>query len=155
MAAAVEEVVATVVDRHLLEPVSLKVVVRVADFPDLQPMLRRRLSVELVLVEVDLLGDLPGVMVEVDFPVELPEVVTGTTEAAIRLRSTMADRVVDLREVSRMPVRVALPVQVPDQPEEVATLEVDLDLRVGRLALDPEQDPPVGRVVTEEVTPRK
>lgn len=125
------------------------------DLLDLQPMPRRRLSAELVLEEVDLVEVLPGVMVEVDSLGELPEVVTGTLEAAIHLRTAMADRVVVLREVSRMLVRAALPVQVPDLPEEVVTLEVDLDQRVDRLALGPERDPSVDRVVTEEVTPRK
>lgn len=182
-AAAVEVVEATVADHPLLalEPVNHRAVVPGVDFPDLQPMLRRRLSVELVLVEVDLLEDLPEVMEEVDslgelredmeevdspgelledmeevdFPGELPEVVTETMEAAIRLRTAMADRVVDLREVSQMPVRAALPVQVPDQPEEVVTLAGDLDQREDRLALGPDRVPSVDRVVTEEVTPRK
>lgn len=138
------------------EPVSIRVVeVLEVDLLDLQPMPRRRLSVELVLEEVDLVEVLPGVMVEVDSLGELPEVVTETLEAAIHLRTAMADRVVVLREVSRMLVRAALPVQVPDQLEEVVTLEVDLDQRVDRLALGPERDPSVDRVVTEEVTPRK
>lgn len=137
------------------EPVSIRVEVLEVDLLDLQLMPRRRLSVELVLEEVDLVEVLPGVMVEVDSLGELPEVVTGTLEAAIHLRTAMADRVVVLREVSRMLVRAALPVQVPDQLEEVVTLEVDQDQREDRLALGPERDPSVDRVVTEEVTPRK
>lgn len=141
MAAAVVEATA---EDHLSwarEPVILRVVVRVADFPDLQHTLQRRLSVELVLEEVDLVEVLPGVMVEVDSLGELPEVVTGTLEAAIRLRTAMADRVEVLREVSLMLVRAALPVQVPDLAEEVVTLEVDLDQREDLLDLDPDRDP--------------
>lgn len=111
------------------------------DFPDLQHTLRRRLSVELVLEEVDLVEVLPEVMVEVDSLGELLEVATGTLEAAIHLRTAMADRVVVLREVLLMPVRPALPVQVPDLAEEAVTLEVDLDQREDQLDLDPDRDP--------------
>lgn len=111
------------------------------DFPDLRHTLQRRLSVELALEEVDLVEVLPGVMVEVDSLGELLEVVMGTLEAAIRLRTAMADRVEVLREVSLMLVRAALPVQVPDLAEEVVTLEVDLDQREDLLDLDPDRDP--------------
>lgn len=136
---------ATAVDHRLREPVNIKAVVvaRLADSPELPRTLRRRLSVELA--------------VEVDSAVELPQEVTVDSlgeqlpEAAIRLRSTMADRVVVvvLREASRMPVQAALP--TPDLPEEVI-LE---GLQEDRLDLVLARDPLADRVVTVVVTPKK
>lgn len=171
--AVVEEVeVATAADHRLLDPVNPRVVPVPEAFPEHRPMPRRRLSAVLVLeeeeeevsveepqrvdmVEVDSREEPLRVdTVEVDSREEPQRVVTGTTEAAIRRLSTMADRVAVRREVSRMPERAALPVQVPDQPE--VTLEVvALDLREDRLALDPELDPLADRAVTVEVTLKK
>lgn len=155
MAVEEEEVEATAADHRLLAPVNPRVVPVPEAFPELRPMPRRRLSAVLVLEEEEevLAGEPQLVdMVEVDSLEEPQRVVTGTTEAAIRRLSTMADRVAVRREVSRMPERAALPVQVLDQPE--VTLEV-LDLREDRLALDLERDPSGDRAVTVEVTPKK
>lgn len=171
--AVVEEVEeATAADHRLLDRVNPRVVPAPQAFPEHRPMPRRRLSAVLVLeeeeeevsveepqrvdmVEVDSREEPLRVdTVEVDSREEPQRVVTGTTEAAIRRLSTMADRVAVRREVSRMPERAALPVQVPDQPE--VTLEVvALDLREDRLALDPELDPLADRAVTVEVTLKK
>lgn len=157
--AVVEEVeVATAADHRLLDPVNPRVVPVPEAFPEHRPMPRRRLSAVLVLEEeeeeVSVEEPQRVDTVEVDSREEPQRVVTGTTEAAIRRLSTMADRVAVRREVSRMPERAALPVQVPDQPE--VTLEVvALDLREDRLALDPELDPLADRAVTVEVTLKK
>lgn len=148
MAAAAVAVEATAADHHLLAPVNPREVVLEVAFPELRPMLRRRHSVVLMLVEADSLQVLPGDMEEEGFRLELPEEDTGTTEAAIRRLSTTADRVVALREVSQMQERAALPALVPDQLEvEVVTLAEDRDQREDRLALDLERDLSVDRAV--------
>lgn len=142
---------ATAVVHRLWEPelVNIREVVLPEDFPALLRTLQHRPSVELTL-EVEVEVDSTGVLPEVDSTVVLPEAVMEIMEAAIRLRTTTADRVV-LREVSQTPVPVASLVPVPDQLAVVVTLE-DLDQREDRLDLDQE---PLDRVVTVEDTPKK